>query len=529
MSSRRPSLRPSKLWPRTGVLLTLLALALALRLVAAIAMPLFSQEAYYWMYAQHLDWGYFDHPPMVAWVIWLGTALFGDTEWGVRSANLAAMLSASVVLFLFARQWFSKRAALVSALSLQVLPIYFLTGLVTTMDGALLLSWAACLAAFSVAVRTGRAWAWVVAGISMGAAMLSKYTGVFLGVGGLLAVAWHPAWRAQFRRPWPYVAAAIAVACFAPVVVWNAQHDWASFRFQAAGRFVEPVRWWRSMAVFPLVWLAVLTPVPLLAGVAVWWRSLRRLARARPALVLATSFSLPLFLVFLANAPRQQVHINWLLPAFPSLLPAAANHVIAEWRGWRSVTGRIELPPPLSVTAAGCLLACIVVAVPLAFGWARFGGVRGLNDWRALAQRVDDAVGTLRSETGREPLVIGFGHYKMASLIAFYRAPLAPPARASSTTTSGWILDDIGLSFPYWTTRERWLGTDCVLVSESPIDPASAAWFDRVEVLPSPVLANGSHSGLAICRGLRAKPGPPQIVNRTAAHAASSHEASRPE
>ena len=45
-----------------------------------VTMPVFSQEAYYWTYAQHPDLAYFDHPPMMAWLIWLGTAVFGERQ-----------------------------------------------------------------------------------------------------------------------------------------------------------------------------------------------------------------------------------------------------------------------------------------------------------------------------------------------------------------------------------------------------------------------------------------------------------------
>ena len=64
-----------------------------LRLIYIGAAQLIPDEAYYWNYAQHMDLSFFDHPPMVAWLIWLGTGLFGDNEFGVRVGAVICGLS----------------------------------------------------------------------------------------------------------------------------------------------------------------------------------------------------------------------------------------------------------------------------------------------------------------------------------------------------------------------------------------------------------------------------------------------------
>src|SRR5256886_12124381 len=64
----------------------------ALRLVAAAWTPLTFDEAYYWMWSKHLAGGYYDHPPMVAYVIRAGTIIAGDTELGVRLVSILLAL-----------------------------------------------------------------------------------------------------------------------------------------------------------------------------------------------------------------------------------------------------------------------------------------------------------------------------------------------------------------------------------------------------------------------------------------------------
>ena len=103
--------------------LYLLGAVLVLRIVTMGWMTLLPEEAYYWMYSQHPSLSYYDHPPMVAWLIGLGTQLFGNTEFGVRIGIALLMMASSAMMYAFGRIWFGREAALVGALLLQVLPI----------------------------------------------------------------------------------------------------------------------------------------------------------------------------------------------------------------------------------------------------------------------------------------------------------------------------------------------------------------------------------------------------------------------
>src|SRR4030095_7472342 len=192
----------SRRW--TVVIVILLAAAVGLRVAAMAGMVLVPEEAYYWMYSQHPSLSYFDHPPMVAWLIGSGTQLFGNTEFGVRVGGALLMLAASAVMYVFGRIWFSRKAALLAALLLQTLPVYFGAGLIATMDSALVFFWLLGLVGLSVALRRQRAWGGCVPGVGLGGAMWSKYTGVFLGLGALLAVLGPPPWRRHLRSVHPY-------------------------------------------------------------------------------------------------------------------------------------------------------------------------------------------------------------------------------------------------------------------------------------------------------------------------------------
>src|ERR1700743_884959 len=90
-----------------------------LRLIYDGRVELFPEESYYWNYAQHLDIGYLDHPPMVAWLIKLGTLIFGDTEFGVRIGGILCTAVAAVFSYRLTRNLFGEAAAVIAVLLLQ--------------------------------------------------------------------------------------------------------------------------------------------------------------------------------------------------------------------------------------------------------------------------------------------------------------------------------------------------------------------------------------------------------------------------
>jgi len=450
-----------------ATLFVLLALALGLRVAAMAGVPLTPEEAYYWMYSQHPSLSYFDHPPMVAWVIWFGTQLFGNTEFGVRIGVELLMLASSGMMYVFSRMWFGREAALVAALLLQILPVYFGAGLIATMDPALMFFWLVCLVGVSVALRQNHAWGWYLAGFGLGGAILSKYTGIFLGLGALLAVVGHQPWRRHLRNVHPYAASLLAFEMFSPVIIWNEQHEWASFRFQFVNRFAEETISLASTASFAVLQLAVATPF-VLAGLG--WLYVRILRNRRRLLTprwwLALCFSLPLLLVMSYKSLRYGIHLNWTMPAYLGVFPAIAQTGLALWRCARKKLIGIVCRRSAFITVAGCLVLNVLALVYLLALQPRTGLLAPLRPWRELAAAVEKIDDRLKAETGHEPLVIGVDKYRLASVLAFYRTPLDSRVRASDFTTSGWILSGEGLGYPYWTTEEQWTGSDCIIVDD---------------------------------------------------------------
>ncbi len=203
--------------------------SVVLRLLYAGCVELMPEETYYWNYSQHLDIGYLDHPPMVAWLIRLGTMLFGQTEFGVRAGAICCGAIASWFVYRLARNLFDEAGALAALVLAQTLPFFFLSGFLMTPDAPLTAAWAASLYYLERALIAQRPDAWWRAGICLGLGLISKYSIALLGPVALAFMLWDPQSRRWLRRFEPYIAALLALAVFSPVIIWNAQHDWASF------------------------------------------------------------------------------------------------------------------------------------------------------------------------------------------------------------------------------------------------------------------------------------------------------------
>ncbi|WP_375761460.1 ArnT family glycosyltransferase [Corallococcus exercitus] len=192
--------------------LALVALGVGVRLALALGTDVYFDETYYWQWARHLAWGYFDHPPMVAWLI---AAL------GIRGTALLCGLGTGVAVWGLALDVYRSRDAAWRAVALwSAVPVGILSGVWATPDSPMLLFWALGL------------WAlyrekWVLAGLTCGLALLSKYPSVLLGLAFMVA-----ALRARRLPAGAWLTAGLGLLCFLPVVLWNASHDWVGFKFQ---------------------------------------------------------------------------------------------------------------------------------------------------------------------------------------------------------------------------------------------------------------------------------------------------------
>lgn len=219
------------------LLLILLALT-AIRIAVASAYPLVDDEAYYWTWSRHLAWGYPDHPPAVAGMVKLTTAVAGDTVVGIRLGAILLAALSSVLIYDLARQMFDRRAAILAAAGYQMIPVAAVGAVFTFPDAPFIFAWILAVWCIWRARERGRAWDWYAAGLAVGLALLSKSTALFLAVSLAGFFLTLPDNRRWLRRPEPYRAAAIALAMGLPFIAWNSRHNWMTFV-----KTLNPIPW----------------------------------------------------------------------------------------------------------------------------------------------------------------------------------------------------------------------------------------------------------------------------------------------
>ena len=218
------------------ILFWLLAISTIVRTVLAAWLEFGNDEVYYWTYALYPDWSHFDHPPMVGWAIQLFSLnLLLDNELFIRLASVVFMTANTYIIFRIGKEIKDARAGLYAALLFTAsIYAFVITGIFILPDTPLMLFW---LLAIWMAIRSlsrepveepkGRYL--LLFGLFAGLAMLSKYSGIFLWVGmGLFILFFN---RKQLRNPYLYLALLISAICCIPILYWNIQNDFISFRF----------------------------------------------------------------------------------------------------------------------------------------------------------------------------------------------------------------------------------------------------------------------------------------------------------
>ncbi|MET4070492.1 4-amino-4-deoxy-L-arabinose transferase-like glycosyltransferase [Bradyrhizobium sp. S3.2.6] len=297
-----------------------------LRIVYASAIELRTDEAYYWTWSKEAALSFLDHPPGVAWLIRFGTAIFGDTVLGVRFGGIVAMLVTQCLLADIVRRLTHDVRAIVVAVLMPEAALYYGLLMAKVAPDVVMIPFAVAMTWSLVRLaQSGDGRWWLAAGLFAGLSLLSKFTAIMFApaVAAFLLV---PDWRWRWlRSPYPWLAVLIAIAMFSPVLIWNAQHDWASFRFQGVRATANYGISLRTIGdyiglQFGLVGF-VLLPVVLLGLAMTAWRGYRR--REPVAILLSTAVLVP-FGYFFFKSLTLRVGDTWPMFMWPIGFAAAA-------------------------------------------------------------------------------------------------------------------------------------------------------------------------------------------------------------
>jgi hypothetical protein len=405
---------------RPAVVATLLVLASLLgQLGLAGRVGLTTDEAHYALYALHLDWSYFDHPPLVGWlqalVLPWSTSELALRLWPIVLGALSAALLYRLVQRLFPDD--SPWTACVAVALWACAPLVHATGMVLVPEDVLLPLALLVLHALVTVLRWGSLRQWLLLGAALGLAGLAKYTALSLAL--TVAAALLLGGRARdLRGPGPWLAAALALLLVAPVLLWNAQHGWMSIRYQL--RHGTGGSGW-SAGDFLLSRageLATYGPALVIGGLLAGWQALRR-EGANPGVRICLLTALPVFVLFWPASGRETSLPHWTLLAWAALAPLAARWFV---RGW-TLRSRRALAAIGGAWCGGLLLTLYLVL------GARLGPADPFGRARAPFTGWDSAAATavrLRDELpagAGPPPVLFTDRWTSASRLAWYGRP----------------------------------------------------------------------------------------------------------
>jgi len=325
-SSTKPDRSVVRQWLAVAALIAVLT---TLRVIYASLIDLRTDEAYYWTWSKENVLCFLDHPPMIAWFIRFGTAIFGDTNLGVRFAGILAMLITQLLLADIVRRVTHDVRAIVLAVLMPEAALYYGLLMAKVSPDVALIPFAVAMVWALIRVNeSGDGRWWLAAGVFAGLALLSKFTVAML-IPAVLAFMLVPDWRRRWLlSPYPWLAAVFALVLFLPVLIWNAQHDWASFRFQLVRATATHELSLRTVAdfiglQFGLVGF-ILLPV-VLSGVSLTaWRGYLR--GDAVAILLSTSVVVP-FGYFFWKSLSLRVGDTWPMFIWPAGLAATAINI----------------------------------------------------------------------------------------------------------------------------------------------------------------------------------------------------------
>jgi 4-amino-4-deoxy-L-arabinose transferase-like glycosyltransferase len=398
VTSTSPDLRSAKAdhSARSLIIAVVVIVAMTgLRILYASLIDLRTDEAYYWTWSKEHALSFLDHPPMIAWFIRFGTAIFGDTNLGVRFAGIVAMLVTQLLLADIARRVVSDTRAIVFALLMPEAALYY--GLLMAKvapDVALIPFAVAMIWSLVMLAESGDQRWWLATGIFGGLSLLSKFTVVMM-LPAVLAFMLVPDWRLrQLRSLYPWLAGLIAIALFSPVLIWNYQHDWASFRFQAVRATAVHEFSLRTVGDYiGLQWGLVgfvLLPV-VLSGLALTaWRGYRN--REPIAILLSTAVIVP-FLYFFWKSLTLRVGDTWPMFMWPAGFAAAAiNIAMLPREGWPGWMIQSTIKWANAALATGIPFVILVALYYLVTPWnfiGRADPIGGEAGYEALVSRVE--------------------------------------------------------------------------------------------------------------------------------------------
>lgn len=448
-------------------------------------------ESYYYVYSQNLNWSYFDHPVLVAFVTGFGTWLTGDvSQFTIRLGTLILHTGSLLLLYLTSAKLFSHQAAKLTLAIASISPIFLVAfGILTLPDNPLMFFWSASLYCASCEFFGQNqtlsnsdavyrpSYRLAILSILVGLACLGKYHGFILGLGLVSFCLISPRHRCVFLSPWAWLGLALFIGTTAPFWVWNMQHDWVSLRFQSE-RGV-PKRNYNVLDVILIFFVQVAYLFPTI-GLPLWWVSWQSSKQAisqfwskksretdeifQQKQLLILSVSLPIIVGFTLIAGYQQVLPAWPMPGFWGMTLLLGQQA----SNWHSLPMQRWLKGSTIIITTALMLALLHVTtgtLQKPSQYALLGGFvtprndpsTELIDIQQLRRGFSESP-TLSKALKNSSFIFSNGYYLAGSIGMALMPTFHKPVTCFSLDMRG---------FAFWSHPEQWLGKDALYITIS--------------------------------------------------------------
>ncbi len=387
-------------------------------------------EAHYWEWSRRLDISYYSKGPMIAYLIYIGTSIFGDTVFGIRiMAVLFSVLSSLFIYKLIKSMYDNVPLAVFGPLLFQVIPLYASFGIVFSIDSPFIFFWISSLYIFWLAIQKSETYLnqpssikpiyeykiWIILGIFIGLGLLTKYTMAFFVLCGLLFLLLTEKRNLLFTLK-PYITLLTAFLVFSPIIIWNIQNDWLSLKHTAGHVGVlEGFRVSiRTFAEFIASQIGVITPI-------IFFLMMYSLIKPKKSDLrhnFLFYFCIPIIAFFLLKSIQNKVQANWAMHGYITALVAFVvyyldpkNNSIIDWK--INIKKKISI---LGIIIA--LIATVITHYPSLINLpAKLDPSSRLRGWSKLGHEVS----IIHSSLAKKSEVIIFSDsYQVSSQLAFY-------------------------------------------------------------------------------------------------------------
>lgn len=370
-----------------------------LRLFYIRIIELAPDEAYYWTWSKQLQWGYYDHPPLVAFLIWISTNLAGDNEFGVRLSWVVLGTSLMYLLYRLSQEIFKDKIVGVYAALLMNIILLLATGaIIATPDGPQAFFWVLAIHLLGKALHTGKKTLWYGVGIALGLGLLAKYTMILLVPCVFFFLLSFPQGRKWLGHKEPYLALLIGLLIFSPVIFWNYQYDWISFRMQLAhGLEIKKGAGWRTFRDFWAGQAGVVSPFIFILLIWAMMKSAARGFRGETNFLFLFWTSAPVLIFFAYASLRSKIEANWPALTYFSAGVALVYLIKERWAKWGSYKRGLIWMAVLIAFLSTFLahLQPIYPFLPLRAGHDPTSQLRG---WKILGERIKEVAKSIEND-----------------------------------------------------------------------------------------------------------------------------------